>query len=75
MFLTLRNEQRVMAFENRALLEPVSLTVPFTTVKIIRSQMSWEGNVADMGKMTNGNKMVVIKPERKDCVRLLLQWL
>jgi hypothetical protein len=26
--------------------------------------MSWAGNVADMGKMTNG-KTVVIKPERK----------
>jgi hypothetical protein len=29
--------------------------------------MSWAGNVADMGKMTNGNKPVVRKPERKDC--------
>jgi len=37
--------------------------------------VSWAGNVADMGKMTNGNKMVVIKSERKDCVRLLLKWL
>jgi hypothetical protein len=37
--------------------------------------MSWAGNVAHMGKMTNGNKTAVIKPERKDCVRLLLRWL
>jgi hypothetical protein len=37
--------------------------------------MSWAGNVADMGKMTIGNKTVVRKPERKVCVRLLLKWL
>jgi hypothetical protein len=37
--------------------------------------MKWAGYVADMGKMTNGNKTVVRKPERKDYVRLILKWL
>ena len=33
--------------------------------------MSWVGNVADMQKMTNGNKTVVRKPERKDCEAII----